>query len=56
MLGFNCDVSLLRIMYVSWPYITVVCQDLSLAFAKMIEDVDVTEESYGLGKTKIFLK
>lgn len=31
-------------------------QDLMLGLAKMVEDCDVSEESYAFGKTKIFLK
>ena len=27
-----------------------------LGLAKMVEDCDVTEESYAFGKTKVFLK
>ena len=38
------------------PLVFLVCQDLLVAFGKMIVDRDVTEESFGLGKTKVFLK
>jgi len=31
-------------------------QDLLVAFSRLLEDSDIAEDSYALGKTKVFLK